>query len=96
MRNLVIVLLFTMLTAASMAGCSDLLGPKETKTFKLAASGGYRGKPVGNCDQRNADRECRALGWKRAVDWDCRSVHVSGGFWGSWDQDVMYSVTCTR
>ena len=77
-------------------GCSGLLGPKETKKFNLEGSGGYRGEPVGSCSQRSADGVCRELGWDGATDWSCGSVHVTGGFFGSFDQDVMYTVTCYR
>ncbi len=81
---------------AMSIGCSALTGPSETKTFKLGPSGGYRGEPVGNCDQGSADEECRKFGYDEATSWDCSSVHVSGGFFGPFDQDVMYSVTCVR
>ena len=90
MKKLILILALGILT-----GCS-VNGPSETKEFKLGPSGGYSGKPVGSCSQRAADKECRLLGWDGAVDWSCRTVHVSGGFWGPFDQDVMYSVTCYR
>lgn len=77
-------------------GCSLLTGPKETEKFTLKASGGYRGTPVGNCSMSSADEECGKLGWDGADDFTCGSVHVSGGFFGSFDQDVMYTVTCYR
>lgn len=78
------------------AGCSKLFGPSETKKFTLGPSGGYRGQPVGSCSERAADAECRKLGWDGAVSYSCGTVHVSGGFWGPFDQDVMYCVTCYR
>jgi len=81
---------------AILPSCGSVGGPSETMEFTLEPSGGYNGKPVGNCDQKNANEECRLLGWDRAVDWDCGTVHVTGGFFGSFDQDVMYSVTCER
>jgi len=51
---------------------------------------------VGDCDQEHADEECQLLGWDKAVDWECGTVYVQGGFFGSFYQDVMYSVTCER
>ena len=91
MKKMALLALIVLVT-----GCSSIFGPRETKEFKLPARGGYRGTPVGSCSQRAADEECRNLGWKGAVDWDCGTVHVSGGFWGDWDQSVMYCVTCYR
>ena len=83
------------LAVGIIAGCSST-GPGETKKFKLGPSGGYSGEPVGNCSQRAANEECRKLGWAHATDYSCGTVHVTGGFFGSFDQDVMYSVTCWR
>ena len=77
-------------------GCSSLTGSKETKEFDLPGSGGYSGEPVGSCSQRSADGVCRDLGWDGATDWSCGAVHVCGGFFGCFDQDVMYTVTCYR
>jgi len=96
MRNNLMTIAVATLLQAATTGCSALTGPSETKKFKLGGSGGYRGKSVGNCDQKNANKECRLLGWDEAVDWECGTEHVSGGFFGCWDQDVMYSITCTR
>ena len=80
---------------ATCTGCG-LFGPSETKKFTLEPSGGYQGKPVGNCDQKNADEECQLLDWDQAEGFECGTVHVTGGFFGSFDQDVMYTVTCSR
>ena len=80
---------------ATCTGCG-LFGPSETKKFTLEPSGGYQGKPVGNCDQKNADEECQLLGWDQAEDFECGTVHVTGGFFGSFDHDVIYTVTCSR
>jgi hypothetical protein len=80
----------------SVLGCSNSTGPGETKEFNLPGSGGYRGEPVGNCDQRNADEICREFGYDKALDYSCGTAHTSGGFFGPFDQDVMYCVTCWR
>ena len=84
------------LALISVAGCSSLSGPTETKTFELEPSGGYGGQPVGSCSMRSADEVCRSLGWEGATDYSCGTVHVTGGFFGPFDQDVMYCVTCYR
>ena len=77
-----------------ISGC-NLLGEKETATFTMGAEGGYSGKPVGDC-KRGADAECRARGYDEATNYACGTVHVSGGFFGPFDQDVLYKVTCER
>jgi hypothetical protein len=83
------------LLIVAFLACSPL-GPGETKTFTLG-SGGYRGESVGSCDQATADGLCRDRGYERATDYECRTVTAgTGSFWGSWEQDVMYSVTCWR
>jgi len=96
MKNSIVLAVVLLGLVVMNNGCSALTGPSDTKTFKLGGSRGYRGESVGNCDQRSADKECRKLGYDKATSWDCSSVHVSGGFFGSFDQDVMYSVTCVR
>ena len=88
MRTLVLLVLI-----ALIAGCSNPTEPAGTETFNLG-SGGYRGEPVGDCDQEAADEICRERGYMWAIDWTCGTEHVSGGFWGDWNQDVMYCVTC--
>ena len=89
-----LVILIFMITF--IAGCAGLNEPSETKTIKLEPSGGYRGEPVGSCSMRSANKVCQELGWDGATEYSCGSVHVTGGFFGSFDQDVMYSVTCYR
>jgi hypothetical protein len=91
MKKIILGIIIILIT-----GCSNPFGSKETKKFDLPSEGGYSGRPVGSCSQDAADAECKKLGWDGATDWECRTVHVSGGFWGSWDQAVMYSVTCYR
>jgi hypothetical protein len=91
MRTVILVLIL-----AVVAGCSSLSGPNETQTIELEPSGGYGGEPVGSCSMRSADEICRSLGCDGATDYSCSSVHVTGGFFGSFDQDVMYTVTCYR
>ena len=91
MRTAILISMFIL-----WVGCSSLTGSKETKKFDLPGSGGYSGEPVGSCSMRAADAECRELGWDGATDFSCGSVHVTGGFFGSFDQDVMYTVTCYR
>ena len=78
-----------------LIGCSKSTDPGEVKTFKLS-SGGYRGESVGDCSQAEANELCQERGYTYAIDWTCGTEHVSGGFWGSWDQDVMYCITCWR
>lgn len=87
-----ILVAITLITLGS--GC-DLLGSKETETFVMSGEGGYSGKPVGDC-KRGADAECRARGYDEATNYVCRTVRVSGGFFGPFDQDVLYKVTCER
>lgn len=91
MKKMILVTVTLLLT-----GCSSLFGPSETKEFKLPAKGGYRGTPVGSCSQGAADRECQKLGWDGATDYSCGTEHTCGGFFGCFDQSVMYCVTCYR
>ena len=87
--------ILALLAAVLALSCSPV-GSGETKTFKLG-SGSYRGESVGSCSQSAADEICRERGYDRATDFDCRTVTAgTGSFWGSWQQDVMYSVTCWR
>ena len=46
-------IMILIITVVVLSGC-NLTGPKETKTFQLAPSGGYRGRPVGANNQRVA------------------------------------------
>ena len=75
---------------AFIIGCSKSTGPGETETFDL----GY-GESVAECEQKYADQICRNQGWEKAVSYDCRTVKVNS-FFGVFDQDVMFSVTCWR
>ena len=84
------------LVLLALIGCELITGPGESETFKMEASGGHKGKPIGSCKQKTVDRECQSLGYQEATSFNCGSVHVSGGFFGSFDQAVLYEVTCWR
>jgi len=94
MKKLFLILLLLTITTY-FSGCG-VNSPNETKKFTLSPSGGYRGRPVGANNQKVANEVCREFEYLYAVEWDIRTVHVTGSFWGDWNQDVMYSVTCAR
>jgi hypothetical protein len=87
------IILSIIIIVLSGCGVND---PKETKKFTLSPSGGYRGRPVGANSQQVANEVCQEFDYLYAVEWDIRTVHVTGSFWGDWYQDVMYSVTCAK
>lgn len=87
MKRLILIVGFI----AFLIGCSKGTEPGETQDFDL----GY-GESVGDCTQKAADQICRDLGWEKAVDYYCKTVWVNNDFWGVYQQDVMFSVTCWR
>jgi hypothetical protein len=77
-------------------GCRNLSNSGETKEFDLPEYYNYKGTPVDDCSQQEADRFCREFGYEKAIDYSCGPA-VSGtvGFFVT-TQDVMYCVTCWR
>jgi len=71
-------------------GCSKSTKYEDAEVFHLGS-----GRTVGSCSQGNADEICRGFGYARAINYECGSKEVGqGSFWGSWEQDYMYEVTC--
>ena len=97
MKEKILPALMLIVLIATFTGCG-LFGPTETKKFTLYEFvGSSAGKAVGSCSQKNADEECQLLGWDQAEDFECGTEERGcGSFFGCFDQDVMYTVTCSR